>query len=513
MSDANGPLDNPADLFDRRPRYGARDGVLLSDGTQSDPLRITLESPDDFDDWRDAARKLVAAGVSPMSVVWTVVGGDADLFGGAAPAAAAAASFSVPRQFVDLAKAAICHSDPERFALLYALLWRLRSNRQALEDRADPLVNRVEKLAKEVRRDAHKMHAFVRFREVSGDEGGRFVAFFEPDHHIVRREAGFFVRRFANMRWSILTPELSIHWDGTTLSEGPGATRADAPEGDPLEETWKTYYASIFNPARLKKKAMLKEMPKKYWRNMPETSLVAPLIAGARARELEMIERSGAQDGMAEALASERRLEPGSNLRAAWEALLAEARQCTRCDLYKCGTQTVFGEGPLDARILFVGEQPGDQEDLAGRPFIGPAGQLFDASLQAAGIDRAQTYVTNAVKHFKFEARGKRRIHSKPDAGEIEACRWWQEQERGLIKPSLTVALGATAARSLTGKTVTISRAREAPLVLADGSECWVTVHPSFLLRIPEADRKAAERARFVEDLKRIRTRAAELAD
>jgi uracil-DNA glycosylase family 4 len=123
----------------------------------------------------------------------------------------------------------------------------------------------------------------------------------------------------------------------------------------------------------------------------------------------------------------------------------------------------------------------------------------------------SQTYVTNAVKHFKFEARGKRRIHSKPDAGEIEACRWWQEQERALIKPPLTVALGATAARSLTGRTVTISRAREAPLTLADGSECWVTVHPSFLLRIPEEDRKAAERARFVEDLRRIKARADEL--
>jgi DNA polymerase len=494
------------------------------------PVRITLAAPDDFDGWREAARGLLGADVPPAQVVWTVEGGAADLFGEPAPRAEAAdgPSMSVPRQFVDLAKAVVCHSDPERFGLLYAMLWKLRANRRALEDRADPLADRLERLAKEVRRDAHKMHAFVRFREVAEADGEsslpgpgsqpgardrrRFVAWFEPDHHIVRREAGFFVRRFANMHWSILTPELSIHWDGQTLTEGPGATQADAPGGDPLEETWKTYYASIFNPARLKVKAMLKEMPKKYWRNMPETSLVAPLIAGARARELEMIDRAAAKDGLTHALEAERRVEPGGNLRASWEALLAEARACTRCDLYKCGTQTVFGEGPLDARILFVGEQPGDQEDLAGRPFIGPAGQLFDASLQRAGIDRTQTYVTNAVKHFKFEQRGKRRIHSKPDAGEIEACRWWQEQERALIRPPLTVALGATAARSLTGKTVTISRAREAPLTLADGSECWITVHPSFLLRIPEEDRKAAERARFVEDLKRIRVRAEELA-
>ena len=219
-----------------------------------------------------------------------------------------------------------------------------------------------------------------------------------------------------------------------------------------------------------------------------------------------------AKRGLAEALDAERALQPGGNLRRSWEALLAEARQCTRCDLYKCGTQAVFGEGPLNARILFVGEQPGDQEDLAGRPFVGPAGQLFDAALEKAGIDRAETYVTNAVKHFKFVQRGKKRIHDKPNAGEITACRWWQEQERALIKPPVTVALGATAARSLFGKVVTIGKLRGSPHELADGSECWVTVHPSFLLRMPDQVRRREERARFVEDLVRIRKRAAKLA-
>lgn len=223
--------------------------------------------------------------------------------------------------------------------------------------------------------------------------------------------------------------------------------------------------------------------------------------------EAETVER-----GRAEALTAEHKLQPGGNLRRAWEELLADARKCTRCELYKCGTQTVFGEGPLDARIMFVGEQPGDQEDLAGRPFVGPAGQLFDEALEKAGIDRAQTYVTNAVKHFKFIQRGKKRIHSKPDGGEITACRWWQEQERALIKPPLTVALGATAARSLFGKVVTIGSLRGAPHGLPDGRECWVTVHPSFLLRIPEGDRRREERAKFVADLRKIRRRAEKLA-
>ena len=172
---------------------------------------------------------------------------------------------------------AICHSNPERFALLYAMLCKLRRNRHAIEDRADPLLDRIERMAKEVRRDEHKMHAFVRFREIDEPGGDtRFVAWFEPDHHIVRLTAGFFVRRFATMRWSILTPELSIHWDRETLTEGPGAVRGDAPDGDAVEEIWKTYYASIFNPARVKVKAMTKEMPKKYWKNMPAAIFPAP---------------------------------------------------------------------------------------------------------------------------------------------------------------------------------------------------------------------------------------------
>jgi len=470
-----------------------------------DAHRVTLSAPDDFEGWRDAARDLAEAGVPAEAVVWQVEGGEPDLFGTESEQPRAP-SFLVPRPFVELAKAVVCHSDPARFALLYSMLLRLKTNHYALDDEADPLVRRLNDLAKAVGRDVHKMHAFVRFREI--DE--RFVAFFEPEHHIVRRAASFFVDRFTNMLWSILTPELSIHWDGETLGEGPGATRADSPSGDPLEETWRTYYASIFNPARLKVGAMLKEMPKKYWRNMPETSLVQPLIAGARTRELEMIDASALKEGLKHALEAERAIEPGGNLRKSWEALLADARECTRCDLYKHATQTVFGEGPLDAAIMFVGEQPGDQEDLAARPFVGPAGQLFDNALVAAGIDRSTVYVTNAVKHFKFIPRGKRRIHNKPDAGEIEACRWWIGHERELIRPPVTVALGATAAHSLFGKTMAIGKNRGAPLQLPDGSECWITVHPSFLLRIPEEDRRRDEKKLFLRDLKRIKARAAE---
>jgi DNA polymerase len=192
----------------------------------------------------------------------------------------------------------------------------------------------------------------------------------------------------------------------------------------------------------------------------------------------------------------------GGNRQKAWSTLRAEALHCTRCDLYKHATRTVFGEGPLDASILFVGEQPGDQEDLAGLPFVGPAGQLFDRALKAAGIDRGRSYVTNAVKHFKFVRRGKRRIHDKPDGGEIAACRWWLQHELALIRPPVTVALGATAARSLFGRVVTISALRGRGHDLPDGGETWVTVHPSFLLRV--RDDREAEYAKFVDDLARI---------
>jgi DNA polymerase len=453
---------------------------------------VLLSSEDDFDGWRDAARALAGAAVPAGEISWQAGNAGGDLFAAPAPLPSPPVAFSVPRAFLTLAETAVCHSDPERFALLYALLLRLRERPGLMSDGADPLVQRLERMAKAVRRDIHKMRAFLRFREVESADGPRYVAWFEPEHHIVRANAGFFLRRFASMRWSILTPALSLHWDGETLSEGPGATRADAPEGDPLEAVWKTYYASIFNPARLKTKAMLKEMPKKYWKNMPETALVGELVAGAQAREAEMVEAG--------------RTKVGGNLSTAWEAVREEAMRCTRCHLYKCATRTVFGEGPLDARILFVGEQPGDQEDLAGRPFVGPAGQLFDRALGDAGLDRKAAYVTNAVKHFKFEQRGKRRIHSKPDAGEIEACRWWIEQERLLVRPPLTVALGATAARSIFGKAVTITSMRGRAHELPEGGEAWVTVHPSFLLRVQ--DDKEAEYARFVADLRTIGERA-----
>ena len=184
------------------------------------------------------------------------------------------------------------------------------------------------------------------------------------------------------------------------------------------------------------------------------------------------------------------------------KTLRQEAHGCRACHLWKDATQTVFGEGPQQARIMLVGEQPGDKEDLAGKPFVGPAGQMLDHALQDAGIDRGKVYVTNAVRHFKFVARGKIRLHQKPNTSEIRACRPWYERELKSIKPDLVVAMGATAAQSVFGKITPINKNRGRLIDLDDSTRALVTVHPSYLLRLPDAEAKALEYQRFVDDLK-----------
>jgi DNA polymerase len=190
-------------------------------------------------------------------------------------------------------------------------------------------------------------------------------------------------------------------------------------------------------------------------------------------------------------------------------ASLDEAREaidgCRRCPLYEMATQAVFGEGPEEAEIMFVGEQPGDQEDLAGKPFVGPAGKVFDAAMEEAGLERERAYVTNAVKHFKFVPRGKKRLHQRPNAGEVKACKFWLNLEREFVKPKLIVAMGATAVSSLAGSGTTLSSVRSKVTMLEDGTRMYATVHPSFLLRMPDREQAKVERERFVEDLRAVK--------
>jgi DNA polymerase len=198
----------------------------------------------------------------------------------------------------------------------------------------------------------------------------------------------------------------------------------------------------------------------------------------------------------------QRRKMPMTTASPSLKTLREEAADCRACPLWKDATQTVFGEGPRHASLMLVGEQPGDKEDLTGRPFVGPAGLMLDRGLEQAGIDRKKVYVTNAVKHFKFVARGKIRLHQKPTTLEIKACRQWYERELASIRPALVVAMGATAAQSVFGKITPINRSRGRLIDLDDGIKALVTVHPSYLLRLPDADAKAREYQRFVDDLK-----------
>ncbi len=513
--------------------------------------RVTLASQTDFEGWRTAARSAVLADIPPELIVWGVAGEAGDLLGTEdlhvaldGMPAVAEPRFNVSKTFVALAGEVVCHSDPERFALLYRLLWRLRGAPQLLADAADRDVDRARALAKAIHRDVHKMHAFVRFREVAAPDGEpAYIAWFEPEHYIVEAVGDFFVRRFTGMRWSILTPHRSAFWDGDALTYGPGADKAQVPDADRLEAYWRTYYASIFNPARLKVAAMQKEMPKKYWKNLPEAQLIGGLIRDAGTRTAGMLDAeptprsplaqaldrqasdrlasdrqaldremldaprdANGEDPMPADLLSPERLDP--DMPATLEAAREAAARCTRCDLHGPATQTVFGEGPQTAEILFVGEQPGDKEDLAGHPFVGPAGAMLNKALKEAGIERDKAYITNAVKHFKYEPRGKFRLHKKPDSKEISACRYWLDVEKSLLAPKIIVALGASAGQALLGRTVKIGAERGKPIPQGNEAPVFITVHPSYLLRLPDEEMKRKEYARFVEDLSAARTAA-----
>ncbi|MCB8877194.1 UdgX family uracil-DNA binding protein [Acidisoma silvae] len=465
---------------------------------------ILLQGRGDFAEWRAAARNLLSRRIAPDEVVWSTI--DAGSLFAPTPAAPVTAGPAalVPKTFVDLAETVICHTEPGRFALLYRVLLRLQTERALLGIPADADIAALHRLEKSVRRDCHKMTAFVRFREVPEAEPAarrRFVAWFEPDHFILPRIAPFFARRFADMDWMILTPKGSIGFaDGNvTLSDEP--TRKPALD-DPADQLWLTYYASIFNPARLKVRAMQSEMPKKYWKNLPEAALIPSLIAEAPARVAAMAAQQMQAPPAFHARLQQRRQEDAPPPPVGGLAgLRQEAAGCTRCALHCQATQTVFGEGPERAAIMIVGEQPGDQEDLAGRPFVGPAGQVFDTVAAEVGLDRAAAYVTNAVKHFKFEPRGKRRIHQKPDAGEIQACRWWLTRELDLVSPRLVVAMGKTALFALTGKDGRLADQRGRIMDWQAGRSLLVTVHPSYLLRLPDRRQQAEETARFRDDL------------
>ncbi|MES2641400.1 MAG: UdgX family uracil-DNA binding protein [Myxococcota bacterium] len=470
-----------------------------------------------FDAWRDAARDLLARGVPPDEVAWMPQGEAQGALTGlfapplATPSAPALPSPlgpapRVPRAFLDRARVAACFDDPARWRVLYRIVWRLTHGEpELLSVAVDDDVHALQRWEHAVRRDVHKMHAFVRFVRVddpTAPAGEAFVAWHRPDHWIVEEAAPFFARRFGAMRWSILGPRGCAWYDGQSLlgkvRYGPPVPREEAPPADAMQDLWCTYYAATFNPARVKERRMKAELPSRHWPTLPETRLIPRLLAEAPARVAAMAglapKDAGAWAGSATDLAS----------------LAAAARGCRACTLCDIATQTVFGEGPGDARLMLVGEQPGDEEDHAGRPFIGPAGRVLDDALAAAGIDRAAVYVTNAVKHFNHERVGKARLHKRPGGQHVEACRGWLERELRVVAPRVVVCLGATAAHSLLGRQVAVGRARGAVWPGPQATRVLVTWHPSAILRA--GDTGGALFTGLVEDLARAEAETTEAA-
>jgi len=461
--------------------------------------RMTMPSIGTALAWRDAARTLISANVPPQSVTW---GDDAAPPGlwDTDPPAVGQTAVTVPRGFIALANAVVWHNDPARFALLYRVLWRLRDTPHLMSDRAEADLAVLRQMEKNVHRCQHKMKAFVRFRDVGapGDARRSFAAWFEPTHHTVEPTAPFFARRFGDMDWRIITPDVSASFIDGQITLAAGQAKPPLPE-DASEQLWTTYFRNIFNPARLKVKAMQSEMPKKYWKNMPETAAIPEMIANAPARVQEMNRAAPTIPPLRAAKVLKHVATLGTVWSGSPDELTAAISACTRCDLYCNATQAVLGEGPSDAALMIVGEQPGDQEDLAGRPFVGPAGKLFDQLAKEAGVDREKTYVTNAVKHFKFKPQGRRRIHQRPNTSEVLHCKWWLDAERAAVKPKVILAMGATAALALTGNGSDMAGRRGVARKLADDTQLVLTFHPSYILRI----RDPGERHAAANDLRR----------
>lgn len=507
---------------------------------------LYLESEADWTGFRQAAREHLRRSTPPDALFWRVRGGESGLFddevedvasnagpvaitapadNGAAPspahrddrAAPAHAPPTVSRAFLSMAESVVLHADPLRFDLVYQLLWRMQRESGLRHDPLDAQILQAQGMARAVHRDMHKMKAFVRFRPIQRrDADPLHVAWFEPEHHIVAATAPFFRDRFTAMQWAILTPRQSVRWDGQTLTFGPGALREDAPPADAGESLWLTYYTHIFNPARLKMNMMRKEMPRKYWHNLPEAKLISQLANESNARTAQMVhaEPTVPARRIVPLVQTERfvtgtygRSEDGQGrfteckdaqgiltqhddtqeMPARYEDIQRAVQSCRDCAIGQHATQAIWGEGPARARLMVVGEQPGDQEDLRGRPFVGPAGKLFDRALGELGWSRSELYVTNAVKHFKFEPRGKKRIHKTPSQQEAAACGKWLDVELAQVQPEAIIALGATAARALLGRAVAVTQFRGQWVDSPTGIPVLVTLHPSALLRMEPA--------------------------
>jgi uracil-DNA glycosylase len=418
----------------------------------------------DFDSWRAVARQLLKDHVPPSDVrmmdceqdstLWTAdfVNGD----GGPDP------QIVVPQKFLEMAKHVACHINPLRWQLLYSVLWRLKDNRNLLKGNRDDEVKTVLFMEQQIRRDLQRMQASVKFDRIEIEPGHeRLIAWHRPDYSIVELAAPSFAERFARSCWSILTPYRSAHWEpeSENLEFGAGVPRFAMPRREELKQLWLAQRSAPAQPVRKQPQPVRVESGERQSQSMLSPSLYVQRVPSAKSFVPSSLELP----------------------------VLNEAVQgCKGCELHQCATQAVFGVGPADARIMLVGEQPGNDEDIAGKPFVGPAGKLLDRALIEGGIKREEVYITNAVKHFKFEQRGTKRIHRTPEMAEIKACKPWLEAEIRALKPEIIVCLGASAAKSVLNLQNLLMKHRGQIFSSPYAEKVIATIHPSAILRVQD---------------------------
>lgn len=407
---------------------------------------VILAHQVDFVTWRHAARHFVQANVPPEALTWRVAATEQEQPWSAIQQEGQSADqpvLNLSRRFVGILGQALQASDPERFTLMYRIVYRLACKELALTDGHDSDLQQLRQLVTAVRADTLKFR--ITFSAFSAQITNALLPY-TPAHYILEANSNYCSRRNARP-WQVVTPYRRMEWTGNGIRFAAGTETIP----DPALVAWQADGSGV-------------------WRGYA-LSVLPPQLKDVEA---------------AQSLAE----------------LGAEAMDCRACALWQPASRTVFGEGAEHAPIMLVGEQPGDQEDQQGRPFVGPAGQVLDDALCDAGIQREQVYVTNAVKHFHFKWTGSRRLHQKPEAEHMAACRIWLNAERRLVRPALVVMLGVTAAQSILQKPVTISRTRSRLFPLEEQTQGLVTVHPSYLLRLPDEASKQREYARFVEDLR-----------
>jgi len=444
-----------------------------------------------FESWRIVARDYLSRGVAPHLLDWGGLSGS--LFDRETRAIEEpkrpGKPLLVPQKFLRLAPTVSMARDPDRWDLLYRLLYRIQfENKNLLNINVDKDVHRALNLSKSIGRDIHKMHAFVRFKEIQTPQGEGYVAWHKPEHRILPAASQFFVRRFGDKPWSIFTPDDSAHWDTKTLNFGPGIPQHEFTAKDEWDDIWVTYYKSIFNPARIKMKMMKSEMAPKYWSSLPEAEVIYDLLRDAPQKLQNM--------------STQKRV--SAEVQPNWDLadLKEKSKACVACPLYKDATQVVFGEGPTNASLMIVGEQPGDQEDQNGRVFSGPSGKLLDKVLAGLGVHRESLYLTNSVKHFKFKKKGKLRIHQTASGTEMHACRPWLIAEIAQVQPRVLLLLGKTASISVRGKFENLKQVRGQVLVDNPSADFVIsTWHPSAILRESDGPRKDQKLQEFRADL------------